>query len=671
MSSVAAVATTPTPPHESPSPARGVRSRLTARAYVVPLAAACFLVAGGAAWLARMAWPSIDAHAISDRIWYTGLLLTGVPVIWTTLRQAARGHFATDLVAMLAVVGAVALDEPLAGLVIVLMQTGGEALEHYAEGRASAAVRELEAAAPRLAHRLRDGAVEDLRAEDVRIGDVLLVRPGELVPCDSVVLSGRSAVDVSRLTGEPMPLSASEGTELASGSGNGEGALTVRATALASESQYARIVELVRSAQASKAPLQRLADRYAVWFTPITLVVCAIAWWWSGDPRRALAVLVVATPCPLILATPIAIIGGINRAARRQVIVRHGGALEQIGACTAAVFDKTGTITIGRPEVERVVSRAGWTERDVLRLAGAVEHGSGHLLARTLWAAAEDAAKREGTRVPEATDIRDAPGRGVSGTVEGHEVLVGARGLISERLGDGSTDLAMLDGEFASAAGLRAYVVIDGAAVGAVEYADRVRDDAHAVMRELTSLGVRRLVLLSGDHDTNVRAVAAATGITDARANLLPEDKARIIRELEASGEKVMMVGDGTNDAPAMSIATVGVSLSAHGGGITAEAADIVLLADELSRVPEAIRISRRTMRIAHQSLALGLGLSGVAMLVALFGYIDPPVGALLQELIDVAAILNALRTSAGERGGTGALLGAHGVPRVEPQVVV
>jgi heavy metal translocating P-type ATPase len=624
--------------------------RVWTRANVLPLAAGAFLLAGAACWLWARLGNRPHAGAIRDGVWYAGLLLTGVPVVVRTLMQAARGHLATDLVAALAVGGSVALGEPLAGLVIVLMQTGGEALERYAEGRASAAVRELEAAAPRIAHRMHDDAIEDIPAEQVRIGDVFIVRPGELVPCDGLVLEGQSAVDVSRLTGEPLPLEVSAGSELQSGTGNGEGQLTVRATAIARESQYYRIVELVRSAEESKAPFQRLADRYAIWFTPATLLVCAVAWMWSGDPRRALAVLVVATPCPLILATPIAIIGGINRAARRQVIVRNGGALEQIGTTTVVVLDKTGTLTIGRPAVARVLTRGKWTERELLRLAGGVEQGSGHLLARTLVEAAQLAAREIGGVLPRASDIAEAPGAGVTGHVEGHEVVVGARTLISDRYPKSSDDLRTLDACFDQDAGLRAFVAIDGEVAGAVEYADHLRDDARAVLRELEALGYRRILLLSGDHEANVRKIADEAGIVDARADLRPQDKAAIIRQLEAEGERVLMIGDGTNDAPAMSTATVGVSLAAHGGGITAEAAGIVVLADELSRVPEAIRISRRTIKVARQSLALGLGLSGVAMLFALLGFIPPPVGALLQELIDVAAILNALRAARPDR---------------------
>jgi heavy metal translocating P-type ATPase len=431
--------------------------------------------------------------------------------------------------------------------------------------------------------------------------------------------------------------------------GNGEGQLVIRATAIARESQYNRIVELVRSAESSKAPFQRLADRYAVWFTPATLIVCALAWLWSGDPRRALAVLVVATPCPLLLATPIAIIGGINRAARRQVMVRTGGALEQIGSTTAVVIDKTGTLTIGRPEVARVVSSGAWSEHELLRLAGSVEHGSAHLLARTLVAHAQRALARDGGALSPATNISEAHGRGVTGDVDGHVVTVGARALMLDRYASSAGELQALDALFDDDVGLRAFIAIDGRVVGAVEYADRLRSDARAVLDDLRALGLRNIVLLSGDHGPNVRRVASDLGITDARADLRPEDKATIIRQLEAQGERVLMIGDGTNDAPAMSTATVGVSLAAHGGGITAEAAGIVVLADELSRVPDAIRISRRTMRIARQSLQLGLGLSAVAMLFALWGLIPPPAGALLQELIDVASILNALRASRGE----------------------
>ncbi|MGZ8491837.1 MAG: heavy metal translocating P-type ATPase [Gemmatirosa sp.] len=628
-----------------PNAASGHGARASWWSAALPATAGAFLLVGGIAWSWGRATGSPAAVAVSERVWLAGLWLTGVPLVWEAVRAIAHRRFATDLVATVAVVTAVVLREPLAGLVIVLMQSGGAALERYAAGRASAAVRDLEAAAPRVAHRMTGGQIADVVVDAVAVGDVLLVRPGELVPCDAQVLDGRSPVDASRLTGEPLPVAARAGTALLSGSVNGDGALTVRATALARESQYARIVELVRTAQASKAPLQRLADRYAVWFTPITLVACGIAWLLSGDARRVLAVLVVATPCPLILATPIALIGGINRAARRQIIVRNGGALERLGEITCVVFDKTGTLTVGRPEVDHVVTQDGWTDRALLRLAGAVEQGSAHLLARTLVIAAERALG-DGERLPPASGLVEAPGRGVAGVAEGRAVTVGARSLVAERHPATAAALDALDARFRTTAGLRAYVAVDGVLAGAVEYADRIRDDARAVLAALGTLGVRRTVLLSGDHADNVGQVAAALGLSDARGDLLPEDKVAAVRALVAGGEHVLMVGDGTNDAPALSSATVGVALAAHGGGITAEAADVVVLADDLARVPEAIRIGRRTMHIARQSLTVGVGLSAVAMLVAAGGGIQPVTGALLQEALDVAVILNALRAS-------------------------
>ena len=623
-----------TPARElTPETGRRAGVHTIVRAAWRPLLTCVFIALGFAA---RALMP----HAGYDRVlWYVGLALTGTSVVWSTVRGALRGHFAADVVATLAIVAAVLLGQPLVGLVIVLMQTGGEALERYAEGRASDAVRALEAAAPRIAHRLNGNDVADVRAEDVAVGDLLLIRPGELVPCDAVVIDGSSHVDASMLTGEPLPISAVTDTHLLSGSANLDGALTVRVLATARESQYARIVALVRSAQASKAPLQRVADRYAVWFTPLTLAVCGLTYALSGNWLRVLAVLAVATPCPLILATPVAIIGGLNRAARRQIIMRHGTALERLGTATVAVFDKTGTITIGQPRVRSVVAAPGVASGEVLRLAGAVERFSGHLLARTLVEAAEAA----GVVSPAARDVIEVPGRGVAGMVEGHHVVVGARAFVLEQARNGDAALPTLE---ATNAALRAYVAVDHVIVGVVEYADALRPGLSDVFAELRALGIQRVMLLSGDHGENARAVAAAAGIVEVQGDLLPEGKVAAVRALIQQGESVVMVGDGTNDAPALSAATVGVALAGHGGGITAEAADVVILIDDLSRVPEAMRVSRRTMRIARQCIGIGLGLSGAAMVAAAMGMVAPTMGALLQEAIDLAVILNALRAS-------------------------
>ena len=605
------------------------------RVILLPVAAVFALLAG-------LLLRALGQPGAAPLVWTAALFGLGTLVVARTLVGVLRGRFAADLVAALAIVAAILLRQPFAGLIIVLMQSGGELLEHYAERRASAAVRALEAEAPRIAHRLlQQGTIEDVPVGEIIVGDRVLVRPGEMIPCDAIVRGGGSQVDVSRLTGEPLPLSAEAGTLVSSGALNLDGPLELEVRAPASASLYARIVELVRTAQASKAPMQRVADRYAVWFTPVTLAVCVLAWIASRDPLRVLAVLVVATPCPLILATPVAIIGGINRAARRQIIVRTGGALEALASANAVVFDKTGTLTVGRPEVSEVAALAPLSADELLRLAGAVEQSSGHLLARSLVAAAHE----RGLALPPAAGVKESSGRGVSGMVEGRRVAVGALSYLEELEPEAAAVLrSMHDG----GAALRAYVAIDGLGAGSVSYADAIRPGAASVIARLRGLGFDHVVLLSGDRGENVAAVAQETGIGEIGHDLLPEDKVRWVARLAGRARKVLMVGDGTNDAPALSSAAVGIALAAHGGGIAAEAADVVLLIDDLSRVPEAIEIGRRTLKIARQSIWVGLGLSAVAMAFAAAGYLAPAAGALLQEGIDIAVILNALRAVQG-----------------------
>jgi heavy metal translocating P-type ATPase len=604
----------------------------------IPIAALLFLIAGGVAW-ANHIW-TVES-VLANRIWFTGLILTAAIPVWRMLQNMLRGEFAADLVAMLAIVAAAVLYQPFAGLVVVIMLTGGEALERYAEGRAGAAVAALEKAAPRQAHiRDADGAVRDVAADVVRVGDLLLVRPGELIPCDGDVVEGRSHVDASAITGEPLAVPTSPGAHVLSGSANVDGPLIVRASATAGESQYLRIVDLVRSAQGSKAPLQRLADKAAVWFTPATLIICAVTYAVTRDANRVLSVLMVATPCPLILATPIAIIGGINRCARKQIIIRTGGALEALAMVTTAIFDKTGTLTKGQPDVERVHALDGYAANDVLRLAGAVEFGSGHQLARPLVRHAESVLGV----LPAATNVTEVAGRGISGMVAAQLVRVGSLAWMRESLAP--TAAGALDALDHQGDGLRAYIAIDEKPAGVIEFADSLRDGLPKFFIDLAALGVTRTVMLSGDHTTNVSVVAQELGITDARGDLLPENKVTVVREFQAKGEKVAMIGDGTNDAPALSTAEVGIALAGHGGGITAEAADVVLLVDEITRVVDAIRASKDTMRIAKQSIGVGLGLSAVGMVLAAGGLLTPTMGAIGQEVIDVAVILNALRAA-------------------------
>lgn len=609
------------------------RTDMRARDELLPAVAFGFLAIG-------LSLQLTGAPVAAHRVWFAGLLVAGAPVVYATLVGALRGQFAADVVATLSIITAALVEHPLPGLIVVLMQTGGEALERFAAGRASRAVRELEDAAPRQAHRLAGGQVEDIAADAIQPGDILLVRPGELVPCDSVVIDGRSHVDTARITGEPLPRTAVTGTTLLSGFANGEAPLTVRATKAATESQYARIVELVRRAQESKAPLQRIADRYAVWFTPLTLVVCAIAYAFTGDPLRILAVLVVATPCPLILATPVAIIGGVNRLARRQIVARTGAALEQLAEIDVAVFDKTGTLTVGVPRVVDVLSADGTAPPELLRLAGALELRSGHLLGR----AVTDAALVAREPLPAAEDVQESAGRGIEGTVEGRRVVIGAPAYVRERA-PASGALADID----TATGMRAWVAIDGAAAGVIAFDDVVRPGLAPFFHDLAALGIHRTLIVSGDHERQAQAIALQLGIDEVRGDLLPEEKVAVVSDLMRAGHRVMMVGDGTNDAPALGTASVGVALAAHGGGVSAEAADVVLLVDDPTRVADALRIARRTLRIARQSIIVGLGLSFIGMLLAAVGILPPVAGAVAQEAIDVAVIVNALRASMNE----------------------
>ncbi|WP_309671813.1 heavy metal translocating P-type ATPase [Gemmatimonas sp.] len=615
----------------------------------LPAAALVFLVAGTLTPVVASADPW------RNRVWFAGLLLTGIPVAWRTFAGLLRGEFAADVVAMLAIAGSILLGQPLAGLVVVLMQTGGEALDAYAVARASSAVASLEADAPRTAHRVVKGQVHDIEAIEIKPGDDLLVRPGELVPCDGTVVSGSSHVDTSRLTGEPIPVRAAAGTALLSGSVNQEGALSLRAVRTSQDSQYAKIVDLVRTAQASKSPLQRTADKWAVWFTPLTLGACLMAWLVSHDWTRVLAVLVVATPCPLILAAPVAIIGGINRAARRSIIVRNGGALEALASVNSAVFDKTGTLTVGKPRVHQMVTDDGVSVESMLEIAAAVEQGSGHLLARVIVAEAES----RGATMRIATELVETAGRGVTGMVNGRYVAVGSPDFVRERVPSMAARLSALE---VGASGLRAYVATDDShggvpngqvpSVARIEFADELRAELAPMFAELAALGISDAYLLSGDTTENVAKIAREVGITQFEGDLTAEAKVARVAALEARGRRVVMVGDGTNDAPSLTTATVGIALAGHGGGVVAEAADVVLLIDDPRRVPEAVRIGRRSLMIAKQSIFVGLGLSLVGMGFAAAGMLTPIAGALIQEAIDVAVILNALRAAGAGRNG-------------------
>ena len=572
----------------------------------------------------------------ANAVWLATLVLGGAPVVYRTVVGMLHGNFATDVVAMLAIVVAVIMGQSFAGLIIVIMQSGGEALEKYSLRRASSSLEQLLARAPSAAHRKSGAGIEEITVEQVRVGDTLLVRPGDLIPVDGELLSAEAEIDEAALTGEAITAPKQLGAALLSGSVNAGGAFELRATHASIDSKYSQIVALVQKAQQEKPPLQRLADRYAVWFTPVTLLTAGLGWLITGRFETVLAVLVVATPCPLILAVPVAVISGINRAASFGIIVKGGTAIEQIGRAQAMVFDKTGTLTYGSPTVERVVTAGDMKQSDLLRLAGSAEQLSSHPLAQALTGAALLA--ESGKELPLPLEVSEAAGGGVQARIEGRAVAVGSPAFIRQITGRPVPAEAVQRNDLAS------YVAIDGSFVGAVTFSDQLRPGVKELMARLRRLGVQRTVMLTGDRAEHASTVSAQAGLDSFEAGLLPEGKVEAIRKLETQYTTIVMVGDGINDAPALATATVGVAMGAHGTGISAEAADIVLLVDDVTRVADAVEVGQRMLRIARQSIFVGLGLSFGLMGFAAFGLIPPVVGALSQEGVDVLVILNALR---------------------------
>ncbi len=620
----------------------GLISRLAGavRTYPLPFFAASGLIVGGLLAIAPGAFAGY-----AKWVWYATLIVGGAPVVYHTVRGMLRGKFAADVVAMLAIVTAVLTDEAFAGVIIVLMQTGGEALDDYGFRRASSSLEALVARAPKVARRKKDdGSIEDVDVREIVIGDTILVRPGDLVPVDGSVLSGqRAEIDESALTGEPLPRTKAPGDALLSGSVNVGQSFEMSAGKVSGESQYSKIVELVKEAQEEKPPIQRLADRYAVWFTPITIGMATVGWLLTHNVTTVLAVLVVATPCPLILATPLAVISGINKAAKESIIVKNGTAIEQIGRGRVVVFDKTGTITYGTPMIDRVISLEGDDDK-MLRTAASVEQLSSHPLAIAL---AREGKERFG-RLPTPTDFRESPGQGVEAYLEGRHVVIGSQHFCELKMGrEFDSGAARTVDEVQREGGggrLTSFAAIDGQPAGVVVFADQIRPGVPAMMRRLRELGVEETVMLTGDNRLNAITVAREAGIGRVEANLLPAEKVEQVKILKERYGTAIMVGDGINDAPALASATVGVAMGAHGTGISASAADVVLLVDDVTKVGDGIAIGQRMLRIAKQSIYFGLGASFFLMVVASFGYIQPAVGAVLQEVIDTTVILNALR---------------------------
>jgi len=603
---------------------------------IVALAA---IVTGGVLWL-------VGEPGWADTAWGLGAAVVLIPLTVDTVRSLLKGDVGVDAIALVAIAGALILGEQLAGAIVALMMSGGAALEAWAAGRARRELRLLVERAPRIAHRHAADGVEEVPVEQLVPGDLVVVRAGEVVPADATVEGQAAVVDQSALTGESLPVTIPAGDEVLSGTSNAGNVFDARVTRPASESAYAAVVELVRTAESDRAPFTRLADRYAAIFLPFTLAVAGLAWAASGDPVRGLAVMVVATPCPLILAAPIAFVGGLSRAAKAGVIVKGAGVLERLGSVSAVLLDKTGTVTSGEPDVERIVVLGAMDEDEILGHAGSLDQLSAHVLAESLVRAA--AARGLTLHVP--TDVDESPGRGIAGRVDGRRVAVGSTGWLEERGYHGVRALAeaALDGD-GGAGRAKILVGVDGELRGVIVMADHLRPGADRIAADLHDAGVERVALVSGDRIDVAREVAADLGIDEVYAEQDPADKLRVVDEIRNSTSgAVVMAGDGINDAPALALADVGIAMAGKGATVSSEAADVVVVVDRADRIPFAVRVGRRSLHIARQSVVVGLGLSVGAMGIAALGYLPPVWGALFQEVIDVAVILNALRALRG-----------------------
>ena len=618
-------------------PAGRLRSQADARTYLRPV-----LVVWPAAGLVL----GLAAHFSgwehwAGPIWTAATVPVLVVLLIEILVSLRRGDVGLDIVAALSMLAALVFAEYLAAVVVAVMYSGGQYLESFAERRASREMTALLARVPRSTLRQRNGRLEEVALEAVEPGDRLVIRKGDVVPVDGAVVDGVAVLDQSALTGESMPVQQKVGDPVLSGSTNAGEAFHLAATRRAAESTYAGIVRLVAAAQRSRAPMSRLADRYAMVFLAATVALAGAAWAWTGDPIRAVAVLVVATPCPLILAVPVAIVSGLSRAAKQGILIKGGQALETLARVRSLVIDKTGTLTHGRARVVSIDVASGQSADELLRIAASLDQASKHMIAQAI----VEEARKKGLQLAVPGDVVETAGEGLEGRVEGHHVVVGGYRFVSDKvLGVG---LALWRADRPAGAAAVA-VGIDGKFAGVLILADELRAGTQALLQSLRALGVERIVLATGDRHDVAELVARGLSIDALRSELTPDQKTLVVLSERKHGP-VMMIGDGVNDAPALAAADLGVAMGAKGAAASAEAADVVLLVDQLDRILPAMEIARRSRFIALQSVYAGIGLSVAGMIAAALGFISPVQGAVLQELIDIAVILNALRSLRGQ----------------------
>jgi heavy metal translocating P-type ATPase len=571
---------------------------------------------------------------LARAVWASGVAPVLAALVVEIVRSLWKGEVGLDVVAALSMSAALVFGETLAAAVVALMYSGGTFLESFAEGRARREMHDLLSRVPRSAARYRDGVLEEIPIDEILPGDLLLIRQGDVAPVDGAVESERALLDQSAMTGEAMPVRLMRGQEVMSGSTNAGEAFDLRASRRAAESTYAGIVRLVEDAQRSKAPMSRLADRYSVLFLVVTVALAAAAWWMTGDPIRAVAVLVVATPCPLILAVPVALVAGLSRAAHFGVLIKGAKPLEALAQARTLILDKTGTLTDGRPQIVSIETFATLPPAQVLYFAAAADQASKHPMAQAIVAAAH----MQGMLLPVPTDIGEVPGEGVTARVDGHSVAVGGMDFVLRRIAPPVTLKRPSEAGSALVA-----VAVDDQLAGLLVLADSPRQGAADFLSGIRRRGVGRILLATGDRRVVAETVTKDLGLDGVHAELTPDQKVLLILSERKNGP-VMMVGDGVNDAPALAAADIGVAMGARGAAASAEAADVVLLVDDLGRLLAGLEVAIRSRRIAFQSVAAGIGLSVAGMIAAAFGYLTPVQGSLLQEAIDVAVILNALR---------------------------
>lgn len=569
--------------------------------------------------------------------WLLGIvaIIEVMPLVWGMWQDIRAGTYGVDILAASAIVTSVILGQYWAGIVVVLMLTGGEALEDYAEHRARRELDALLKHAPQKAHVLRKGKTYDVKVSELRVGDKVIIKAGELVPVDAVIIEGAASFDESSLTGESLPEAKAAGGRLLSGSINFDGAVTAKALATAEDSQYQQIIKLVRGAAASQAPFVRLADRYSLPFTVMAYAIAITVWVISGQAVRFLEVIVVATPCPLILAAPIALISGMARASRYGIIVKTGKALERLAEAKTIAFDKTGTLTSGTLQVDAVKTFGSHTEDEVLALAASLEQNSNHVLAQAIVASA----KAKSLKFNKAKHVQEIAGRGLSASLKGRQVLVGRFSLLEEK-GVQTPKRFKLDGVKQTAA----FVALDGTLTGVITLKDEQRPESKATLESLRDQGLKELIMITGDNEATALKIAKQLGIDHVHADTLPADKLHVLDEIKPKDRPVVFVGDGVNDAPILTAADVGIALGARGSTAASESADMVIMLDDISRVATALSIAKRTFRIARQSILVGIGLSLVLMLIYATGKFSPLSGAVVQEAVDVVVIFNALR---------------------------